>query len=166
MSAHLFKTKTGEKSLCSQYLQHWYSLFSLSMSFLLIWVAWPKATLLSGMGIIVGLLFLEKAYLEIQRCQNTVLHELVLMCSLLISFHTDTGTLQPVSSDSGEYLIGLLSVAVACIGCLAAKYIGSETMLQQNILPLIYKYSYRAKRAVNYTLQYQNRLSILMILHD
>lgn len=52
------------------YLQHLYSLFSLSMSFLLIWVAWPKATLLLGMGTMVGRLFLEKAYLESHRYHN------------------------------------------------------------------------------------------------
>lgn len=45
------------------YLQHLYSLFSLSMSFWLIWEASPKETLLLGMGTIVGWPFLEKAYL-------------------------------------------------------------------------------------------------------
>lgn len=34
------------------------------MSFLLIWVASPKETLLLGMGTMVGRPFLEKAYLE------------------------------------------------------------------------------------------------------
>lgn len=45
------------------YLQHLYSLFRRSMSFLLIWVAWPKETLLFGIGTMVARPFLEKAVL-------------------------------------------------------------------------------------------------------
>lgn len=47
------------------------------MSFLLICVAWPKDTLLLGIGTIVGRLFLEKAYLKDNKHHNTELVELV-----------------------------------------------------------------------------------------
>lgn len=59
-----------DAACAKRYLQHLYSLFSLSMSFLLIWVAWPKDTLGLGVGTMVGRLFLEKAYLEDHRCHS------------------------------------------------------------------------------------------------
>lgn len=47
------------------------------MSFRLICVAWPKDTLLLGMGTIVGRLFLENANLKDNKYHSTELVELV-----------------------------------------------------------------------------------------
>ena len=67
--------------------QQLYRLFSLVMSFWLIWVALPITAFWLGMGTILGWLFLEKAYLEVYTTLSNTHSDTLLL-------HMDSGPKQ------------------------------------------------------------------------